>query len=394
MQQHPVDKSAGMEILRLVLGGLGVLLMVGGGVVAIIALARTNGSLDQAVLRAAIELGAAVFMGAALFGLAGVVWLLDERVRQGRMQQRTLEHLQAAIAELQRAAPAVPQEGAGAASAPATAAKGEANGSKHQLAQLIAEWRDLALMDDAQRHEAARRHWASRKDALVKTIERCTNKGDWAGAQAAVEDLEALLPGDADAKSWQQKIGAERAARMKGDLAAAENQLRHSMSISAWEQAEEIVAGLQRKYPDTPEVLEMSSRVQRERTAFEQENVDRMFLDLTDATEHRQWKRALQIAEEIMRRYPHEPRVERLEIDAATIRDNAASQDRKEQEELFKDLIKRQRYEEAVAVARGVMDKYPSSPSAGELMRLVPKVEELIRQERAKREKTNAGGGI
>jgi hypothetical protein len=67
------------------------------------------------------------------------------------------------------------------------------------------------------------------------------------------------------------------------------------------------------------------------------------------------------------------------------LRDNAGVQERKEQEELFKDLLKRQRHEEALAVARSVIEKYPESPSAVELLKLVPKVEEMIREEKLKR---------
>ena len=59
------------------------------------------------------------------------------------------------------------------------------------------------------------------------------------------------------------------------------------------------------------------------------------------------------------------------------------TQERKEQESLFKDLLKRQRYDEALAVAKGVITKYPNSSAAAELTKLLPKVEDLIRQRQA-----------
>ena len=60
------------------------------------------------------------------------------------------------------------------------------------------------------------------------------------------------------------------------------------------------------------------------------------------------------------------------------------AQERKEQEARFKDLLKRQRYEEALSVARIVIQRYPQSPTATELNKLLPRVEEMARQEAAR----------
>ncbi len=73
-------------------------------------------------------------------------------------------------------------------------------------------------------------------------------------------------------------------------------------------------------------------------------------------------------------------RAEALRLDLPTLQENAAAHERKEQEELFKDLIKRQRYEEAISVARAVIQKYPNSPTATELNKLLPRVDEFRRQ--------------
>jgi hypothetical protein len=52
---------------------------------------------------------------------------------------------------------------------------------------------------------------------------------------------------------------------------------------------------------------------------------------------------------------------------------------------LFKELLHRQRYEEAIGVARHLIDRFPGTSAAMELNKLLPKVEELSRQEQQKR---------
>jgi hypothetical protein len=94
--------------------------------------------------------------------------------------------------------------------------------------------------------------------------------------------------------------------------------------------------------------------------------------------------------DEFIRRYPLDPRAEALRLDQPTLLENAAAQERKEQEEHFKDLLKRQRYDEAILVARAVIHKYPKSPTAAELNKLLPRVEEMARQEAARVAALNA----
>jgi hypothetical protein len=354
--------------------------------------ARSGESLEQGLTSGVIVLALGETLGVLLLGVAGILYLLETRVKQGRVQQRFMESL---AAELHARQPQVTQVIRESETPPVAVARPAVDEMVEipgmNIAGLLEELRDLELMDDQQRREVARRHWARRKETLFRALERSMSKGEWAAAQERLEELRRMLPGDPDVAQWQERITREQAARLEGDLVAARNQVRHSMSISAWEQAQDVVAGLQRKYPGAPEVLEIAANVEREREAFDRENTDRLFRDLADATEHRQWRRAVHVGEEIARRFPQDSRVEEIEQALPMMRDNAGVEERKEQEELFKDLLKRQRHEEALTVARGVIEKYPGSPAAVELMKLAPKVEEMIRVEQAKRQAAGAG---
>ena len=54
----------------------------------------------------------------------------------------------------------------------------------------------------------------------------------------------------------------------------------------------------------------------------------------------------------------------------------------------FKDLLNRHRYDECLAVAEKIIDAYPDSKAAAELNKMLPKLHELIRQDRLRRQQS------
>ena len=183
---------------------------------------------------------------------------------------------------------------------------------------------------------------------------------------------------------------SEQSSRLEEDVRVARGRLKQLMSAALWQQAEELAGGLQEKYPGKAEADRLADDVRRERDNWERENMERLFRDISAANDKRQWRHAAQAVEEFIRRYPLDPRAEALRLDLPTLQENAAAHERKEQEEHFKDLFKRQRYDEALVVARGMIQKYPHSPLATELNKLLPRVEEMATQEAAK---AATGGG-
>lgn len=397
MASAPRVSTASTEMLRFILIALGVITILTGAATALLtgmtAFMGGGGPVGPAIALG-IAIGAGV-MAVVLFWLSAVLRMLAAIVQQGNSSQTTLEGVQSSLLRVEQAIREAPAGGAGGyvaaapvAQQPAGATDEVTQATTAQMLDLLQQIRDVTMMSDAQRHLWSSRHWTRKKEFITRLIERNITTGEWAVAFTRMEELRALLPEDAEVQALGQRLVEEQSARLKDDITAARTQLRHLMSITAWAQAEEVAAALLNKYPHEAEVQAVTADVQRERAAFEQENMQRLFLDLHDSTEHRQWMRTIQVAEELVRRYPYEKRVEKLRKDLPTIRENAESQERKEQEDLFKDLLNRQRYEEAAGVARGVIGKYPNSQAAQQLMKLLPKVEELIKQEKLKRQQT------
>ena len=240
---------------------------------------------------------------------------------------------------------------------------------------------DLLLMDDAQRQRSGQIHWAHRKRTHLDAIEREVLIGDWLSAFARLDELRVVAPDDPQIAEMRERVESEQNSRLDEDVRIARGRLHQLMGSAQWQQAEDLVAALHDKYPGKAETDRLGDEVRRERESWERENMERLFKDIAAATERRQWRQAHQAVEEFIRRYPLDPRAEALRLDLPTLQENAAAQERKEQEELFKDLLKRQRYDEAILTAKAVIAKYPQSATVTELNRLLPKVEELARQE-------------
>lgn len=392
MSQQGTWHSGGTAVLR------GVLIVVAVGcflaaaamfvVGAMALLEGTRAGFAQAGMFGLVGAGG-VLAGVVLLGFASNLKLLVVQIRQQQLLQATMSGLQEHVLRLEQAMkekPAVtqyvpvaqPVRGNGGGSG-----EGEGGEGTQRVLGVLGELRDLALMDEAQRAAVRRRHFAGRKEAALKQIDRAVDRGQWAEALQAAEELAALLPGDEEVRALVSQVNGKRDGRIAQDIEAARVQLRHLMSITAWAQAEEVVGELQRKYDHAGAVEALAAEVRREREAFEREHLQRLMLDLRDASEHRQWRRALMVAEELVRRHGDDPRVARLQNgDLTTIKENAEAQERREDEALFKDLLHRQRYEDAAEVARRVINKYPTSNAAIELNKLLPKVEELVRQRR------------
>jgi hypothetical protein len=380
--------SVFVSILTYVLIALGVLIILGGITFGVLTLlspppppTAATGFAALTAVAAFLWIFAGGMLGLLCFSIAAVLSLLAAQARQSQLQQTALEQLRTGMQSLDVAL-RIPSGTSTPARAPVIAKQTAAleEGTQPLLLDLLEQVRDSALMSDSQRQQLAAIHWSKRKSTLTESIERHMLSGSWAAARAQLEELLALMPQDAEVTTLADRVSGEYSARLSEDLHAAQSQLRHLLSIAAWQEANELVAGLENKYPQATDIEQMRAQINRERDTFERENKERILGELADATDRKQWRRAVLAVEEFIQRYPVDKLTERLRVDLVTLQENSLTHERKEQELLFKDLLKRQRYEEALTVAKGVIALHPNSPAAAELTKLLPKVEDLIRQ--------------
>lgn len=371
------DNGSGTLLLRVVLIIMAILIFAGGCAVAALTLWDASEHPGAAAGRTVSIAVSAILLG----GLLGMMALAAasmlnflERSATRTAAASPVEDPRPALGRIEQSLRMI--NSAQSRSEPGTGAPI----SGANLAPVLEQIRDYSLMSDAQRQRFAARHWQRRRVALTEIIERNVLVGDWNGAFTRLEDLQLLLPDDPQVRELRERVESEQNARLEEDLRSSRAQVRRFVGSASWQQAEEVAGELQRKYGNKPEAGILVEEVRREREAWERENMERLFRDISGATERRHWRQAVLAVEEFIRRYPNETRAEALRLDLPMLTENAAAQERKEQETHFKELLKHQRYNEAIGVARAVVQKYPNSPTATELNKLLPRVEELARQ--------------
>ena len=371
--------NPGVQLLRGLLVLAAVMVLVGGCVIAGLLWAQGQPSNDTIALALASAL-AGLFFAAMLVATAGIVGMLS--TLRNRVAMQTADDVRPALERLEQSLRMLNnlQNRNDAARGAAEGSQALANGSARPV-QLLEQLRDLTLMDEAQRKGYAQHFWARRKQSHLEAIERDVLVGDWTAAFARLEELQVVLPGDTQVSEMQERVESEQASRLEEDVRVARGRLKIMMASAMWPQAEELAASLQSKYAGKAEADRLVEDVRRERENWERENTEKLFRDITAANERHQWRQAVLAVEEFIRRYPLDDRAEALRLDLPTLQENSAAHERKQQEEHFKDLLKRQRYDEAIGVARAVIAKYPQSPTATEMSKLLPRIEEMAKAE-------------
>ncbi len=255
-----------------------------------------------------------------------------------------------------------------------------------QILELLTQLRDAALLTETQRRQWAAGLLEKRKAVLTAEVQAAIQGEQWNAAGNLIEKIRENLPGDPLVDTLRDDLARQRAEKVQQDLTLARENVQHYMAINAWDQVQQITDPLDARYPDEPAIQELLNQVRYEYHAWRRDALTMLLSDYKDSVDHRQWVRAGSLAQQILERYPEEKLAEKIRTDLTTLRQNADIQTRHELETQYADLIKRQRHEEAFAIAQRVLDVYPESATAREMQKHLPKLTEIIKKEKARKQ--------
>lgn len=363
-------------ILRLALY-LAALAIVAGMALVFVMIANQSFALAIGVQILGAFLGT-LLLAVLLVVLARILKLLEIQARQNTQLIAAIEKIQTTLTE-RPAAPTAEMEKEASATEAAAGAGKVPEGYQlmpdiYPLLDALHEVRDILLLSEEQRAAMRRQQEQAKREQTLASIHTALDQGMWDLATLRMADLPANDPARVEI---QNRIATLREEARKKAIGATREQLHHLMAIANWSRAEEMTAELAAQFPDDAEVRELAATVKRERDAFAREQIARLLAELKTASDNKNWRRAVLLADELVSRYPNEPAIQRLQADVPTLHENADAQERREEETLFKELLLGQRYDEALQVAQRVMNRFPGSPTAVELEKLLPKVRQL-----------------
>jgi hypothetical protein len=130
-------------------------------------------------------------------------------------------------------------------------------------------------------------------------------------------------------------------------------------------------------YPGSERASALLSRVSREHAAWQTTAAESMFDSLRQDIEHRYWRRASETARRLLEQFPEHPHADLVGRQMKLIQDNAEIEQRQEQEIRIRELIRNRQFAEAIQLAEDLLTRFPNSPQADAIDVLLPRIREL-----------------
>jgi hypothetical protein len=249
-----------------------------------------------------------------------------------------------------------------------------------QIAHALEEVRQVSLLPDADRRERLKVHREQRKAIMLKELYGLVPAHDWPRAERLLITLETEYPNDSEVAKGRSYLDHSRKLFQDETMIRSSREIEELVAAASFERALEKVNLLVQGFPTSPEAHTLAARVQKEFDTHQETTVQRMFEEIKHDSERRMWKRALMHAEHLLGRFPTHRYAEAVRMQLATLQENAEIQERQEMEVRIQELIHDRQFDEAIELAEDVVRRYPLSPQAESLEKLLPKIRELARE--------------
>jgi hypothetical protein len=258
------------------------------------------------------------------------------------------------------------------------------------LQRLFEELRDLSLLPDEERQKRWREMQQQRKVIAMQSVTVFAANRQWNEAQKAIVDIEREWPGDPALAGIRSELQSAHAKAEAEAIANAQGEIESEMSLSRWDQALALARKLAVEFPNSESAGELLNRVEREKGIYTETTVGRLHEEIRHCVERRIWRRALLHSKRLLETFPEHPKSEMIRRQIHTIQENAEIEERQEQESRIGELIRARRFGEAVQLSQELLKRFPLSPQAEAIGKLLPRIQELAAEGEGMAERTSA----
>ncbi len=245
------------------------------------------------------------------------------------------------------------------------------------MEELLREIRELSLLGDTDRKARLAHHLDQRKRLMSRQIMELVNQHEFARAEKILIDLESQFPGDAHAVGCRRDLEAARRESETKIVRLGIERVEHLVAIGSWDQALTAINQLVENFPDNTEASQLLSRVAKEHDVFVDTNAQSLYADLRRHTEQHQWRPALDVVQKLLSKYPMHPRAQQMRQQFRTIQENADIQERQEAEVQIQELIRAAKFRDAIDIAEDIIRRFPGSPQADAIEAMLPRLQDL-----------------
>lgn len=245
-----------------------------------------------------------------------------------------------------------------------------------ELVHLTRELRDIELLSDAERATRQREEAAELIKRLEQEIPVLLREHNLTEAESRLRRARQRFPALPQWTTLAEQLEQARAKFEAHDLALATREVDDLAALGAWDRAVELVRDLRQRHPHSEKVSELVRRVATGRERASAEERARLMSRAQDATTRREWREALQAVETVIARFPDSAEAHDLRLQLPTLKANVEIQTRHEMETTIRELIRDQRFSEALRIARELIARYPDSPQAAVLREQLHRLEQ------------------
>lgn len=239
-----------------------------------------------------------------------------------------------------------------------------------RMNEAIEDVSSNSLLDESQRLAKRQRLAAQQRESAIESLRTEMAGGHWDRARGIIARLRvnSATPAEQDQVArLAEDFDRRRSQAEAEDVAVAQRQCEELMSALAWDRAVEVAVGLVGRHPDSTPAKSLLARVDRERKLAQEQQRAALCGQIQRHTSRREWNQAVTAARQLIEQFAGSIEAEAIRAQMDTLVSNAEIQQRQAMENAIKDLVKRQRFEEAVALAEELIATYPNSPQAAAL---------------------------
>ena len=236
-----------------------------------------------------------------------------------------------------------------------------------EILSRLEEIQATVLLTPQQLETKRERHQSQRKEQLCGEFEHHLADGNFAGAQEALRQIERDLPGDPDCRELSRRLGEARQSALAEDIRLQRRRVEDFMSVAAFAEAQEAAEQLRASHPDADEAAVLVDRVRREAQTYHTERRAGLYEQIERAAEARRWSEALATVRKLLEAYPHSAEAQTVTLQLQTLEENARLEEVRDLRDRFRDLLARKRFAEALEVAGELMDRFPDTQAAADL---------------------------
>lgn len=246
-----------------------------------------------------------------------------------------------------------------------------------RVVALLEEIREVTLMNDAQRQARLQQLQDDRKSRTLDQIYYCFREGHWARAEHLLAELEKDFSGDGMIVRARGELMRTRAAAEAQTWEHTRDRVQDLMSVGSWDKAMADASAFVENFPTHVEGRHLLTRVRREHDLARDSSFQRLYEEVQANVDQKAWRSALEGAQRLLESFPTHARANKIRQQLKTIAHNAEIEERQEHELRIQQLVRGRRFAEAVELAEDVMKRYPGSPQARSLDEMLPKLRDL-----------------